>query len=487
MHGQGINSDSLFSFKDLATVTVEDITGRRNVVMQAINQKLNDPKFINKKEEINTKKAKILADEKKMESNYKEEKRKQKLNKSKGQYFWTKVNKKFLAALATTDTSIAGCYAPNGDHAEKIVEDGLKANTAILSLYEEKRSKDKESPEIGNEIENIEVIFTDQGMFCYKIYTNGHQKDTSLVWLQLFKELLAQQVVPAIILPFNFPSPRVFSLISHYITPTIYSSVITYRDDFFAEEFGDSYYDFKPEKIKQGDILLTSENYHLLDASNSPGNTTLLSSNGLEDFNKEKKTPQISTIRMKKDLGGAITQDVMRKLKKDHVFEPHKDTLNVFGRFIAQYVSEFVEKGEENPNVLAVGFDVDQWNRRKSKTSSKITNEEKLKLINRILAVINEQILSYYEGDVGDLYNLDKQIFFELKEQMEKFVAKKQEQHPLYMKAKQQLYNMNHFLRQRVEVLEINSAPVEFQNDVMRWIFRNEDRVWRDRGGRPGA
>lgn len=78
---------------------------------------------------------------------------------------------------------ITGCYAPEGDHAEKLIENGLKANTGIISVYEAKRTtsvpaaavpkgqkggtqadKDKANdvPEIGGEIENIEVIFTDQ-------------------------------------------------------------------------------------------------------------------------------------------------------------------------------------------------------------------------------------------------------------------------------------------------------------------------------------
>lgn len=33
--------------------------------------------------------------------------------------------------------NIVGCYAPDGDHAEKVLENGLKANAAFISVFEE--------------------------------------------------------------------------------------------------------------------------------------------------------------------------------------------------------------------------------------------------------------------------------------------------------------------------------------------------------------
>jgi len=32
-----------------------------------------------------------------------------------------------------------GCYAPDGDHAEKVLENGLKANAAFISIFEESK------------------------------------------------------------------------------------------------------------------------------------------------------------------------------------------------------------------------------------------------------------------------------------------------------------------------------------------------------------
>ncbi len=45
---------------------------------------------------------------------------------------------------------------------------------------------------------------------------------------------------------------------------------------------------------------------------------------------------------------------------------------------------------------------------------------------------------------------------------------------------------LRRFLRGRVVARALDTTSLRFQRDVMKWIFRNEDRVWRERGGRPG-
>jgi len=81
-------------------------------------------------------------------------------------------------------------------------------------------------------------------MYVYKLYSNGHSYDTSLVWISLFRELILAQHVPAIILPRNFPNIRTFNLIREYVEPEIYSSDITFLDNFFGDGV-ESYYDHK--------------------------------------------------------------------------------------------------------------------------------------------------------------------------------------------------------------------------------------------------
>jgi len=50
----------------------------------------------------------------------------------------------------------------------------------------------------------------------------------------------------------------------------------------------------------------------------------------------------------------------------------------------------------------------------------------------------------------------------------------------------QKAYNeLKRILRSRLEIVHISELSDFEQETVMRWIFRNEDKVWRDRGGRP--
>lgn len=117
-------------------------------------------------------------------------------------------------------------------------------------------------------------------------------------------------------------------------------------------------------------------------------------------------------VRLRKDLSGAITQEVMRKLKADQFMDQYKDTLNVFGRCIAQYVLNdfsfiflhyhlllysytllcryvvaYLEQGTQNADVLSAGFDIDMWNRRKTKNAKRITPQEKETLVSHIVQV----------------------------------------------------------------------------------------------------
>jgi hypothetical protein len=52
------------------------------------------------------------------------------------------------------------------DHAEKPLENALKANVTFISLFEENKESSKG---MSSEIENVEVLFTDQGLYIYKV------------------------------------------------------------------------------------------------------------------------------------------------------------------------------------------------------------------------------------------------------------------------------------------------------------------------------
>ena len=114
------------------------------------------------------------------------------------------------------------------------------------------------------------MLYTDCGMFCFKLsalsasvfpsftdqrgrYSQPHNYDTSLAWALLFRMLVIQGLVPAVvrashcprqsdqpspsqILQRNFPNPRVFSLLRRYLEEVDSSSLISYKDDFFEME-----------------------------------------------------------------------------------------------------------------------------------------------------------------------------------------------------------------------------------------------------------
>ena len=50
----------------------------------------------------------------------------------------------FLSTASSCGSSIVGCYAPDGDHCEKPIENAFKINAGMVSLFEESKEKGKE-------------------------------------------------------------------------------------------------------------------------------------------------------------------------------------------------------------------------------------------------------------------------------------------------------------------------------------------------------
>jgi len=46
--------------------------------------------------------------------------------------------------------------------------------------------------------------------------------------------------------------------------------------------------------------------------------------------------------------------------------------------------------------------------------------------------------------------------------------------------------SLKEFLKKKAHMVQISDLSPYLQENVMRWIYRNEDKVWRNRGGRPG-
>ena len=60
-------------------------------------------------------------------------------------------------------------HAPHPLSTQKPVEIGLRADAVLLSCRDEAT---------GEELENVEGLMTDQGLYIYKTYTNGHALET---------------------------------------------------------------------------------------------------------------------------------------------------------------------------------------------------------------------------------------------------------------------------------------------------------------------
>ncbi len=115
--------------------------------------------------------------------------------------------------------------------------------------------------------------------------------------------------------------------------------------------------------------------------------------------------------------------DVMAILGKDPNFDAAM--INIFGKFVGQYITTCIwrelsvanatdiQTAKRNESILTLGFDLDQFNRRRNR-KDKLDEQEKQRLIKRILDIIHKQIDSYYEMNIIDLYRM-KTHFYELK------------------------------------------------------------------------
>jgi hypothetical protein len=117
-----------------------------------------------------------------------------------------------------------------------------------------------------------------------------------------------------------------------------------------------------------------------------------------------------------KDLPGSIMTEVLTLMSKDPAFD--NTMVNIFGKFIGQYVTTYIQTGQRNQSILILGFDLDQFNRRRNK-KNKLNEDAKLELINKILQMIHRRIDAYYTTDLEALFTSNKAHLYELKTHLE--------------------------------------------------------------------
>ena len=502
-------------------MTLQELEIRKNAVITAIRDAPNNScavscsrDYQSQEDDIRIKHLEQLRIQKHSETKDKETKR-----------FVMRIHNSFFHSLSlcSEEGLLSECYAPTGIHAEKPLENGLKANAKFVSVYEhtEKYSKGKNDVVVGDvvgkQLENAEIIYTDQGMYFYRIYPGGHSYNTSEIWAAFIKSLLDSDYVPAVILDPGFPNSRCFNFLAKNIEPEFYPTMLNFRDDFFSTEGINSYYDSRPEKIQIGALVITKEKVerlHLPQTSIlSPNNDSMFMRNSnallsgtaaiVPKIEEEKKK---SKEREKDFCGIIIAQSISNANEHEHL-KDNRSTLQAWARFLSQFISLYISKGKLELDILDNGFDlkiynsrVRKANKRKKKKKGPITKEltenDKVNMISGLVYCLSKAITPYYhlsEQELDELYSKNKLHFFEFRLHLENLLRNIKNKELSYIEIdktipisliKDKLSYMRNLLKNNCVITSIGSLTEPSQEHLIRWSFWNEDKVWRYRGGR---
>ncbi|KAL5493303.1 hypothetical protein EMCRGX_G014460 [Ephydatia muelleri] len=435
--GAMVKSSELFSEEQ----SLVELKGRRAIAVKAIDQKLGGARDGHHYE----RRLALLTKEDEIEADF-EEKAKAPITP---RTFSVRLNTSFFDCARCCGAHIVGCYAPNGEHCERPLEIGLRRDSAFACIYDE----------AGLEIENLEMLFMHEGVYTFKAYSNGHPYDTSQVWLSLFHALLTEpSLVPAIIVPKSYPNERTWEALRRYLSPEVTGSILTCRHDFSSE--WRSYYDLRPEKVRIGTDMILHPGF----------------------MAGTKPTLQRQRSRMTTDLAGMVFEAVFQELLQD-------DTMNQFrflGKLVSQYVSTYIQDGTRRVQIIEEGFDYERWKKRKQPLPpvllSKGDPPPKGEIVGHIVRHVDEGVMRWcVEVDLRQLcINSHKQLM-EMKAFLEKVTRGNTD---VVLKTK--LKSLRSILEECMHMVPVGSLPGALQEEVMHWVFRNEDRVWRHRGGRDG-
>ncbi|XP_064383534.1 uncharacterized protein LOC135332129 isoform X2 [Halichondria panicea] len=438
--GELVKSSELFNDQ----LSLAELKGRRAVAVRVIDQRLGQ----SKDGHFYERKVTLLSREDQIEGDFES----QSQVPVKPKTFTVTLNTSFFNCARCCGPQIIGCYAPNGEHCERPLEIGMRCDSGIASICDES----------GLEIENAEILFTHEGAYFFKAYSNGHPYDTSQVWTSLFMALLREEssascLVPAIIIPCGYPNTRTWEALRRVVSTEITGSVLTCRHDFSPE--WRTYYDHKPEIVRLGtDIFLT------------PG-FSLTSTEGRPSLQRQRS-------RLTKDLPGAMFEDVMQQLLEDEWLEQFR----FLGKVMSEYISVCIREGDRRVSILDRGFNYDRWARTGSKSKSSATVPSKEEIVRQLASFIDREMATWLEGkDLRELCGTNHKQLLELKHFLEK-----DGHFTMVTTIKEKLLLVRRLLGQCTVVMPIAALPDALQEEIIHWVFGNEDRVWRYRGGRDG-
>lgn len=439
--------------------------------------------------------------------------------------FIATLHRSFLGCARCCGNNISGCYAPDGLHAERPIEDGLKAQWGIISLYE---GGGAAAVNTRVEIENVEVLLTDQGCYVFKSYTNGHSYDTSMVWIVFFHTLLHSGILPAIIIPNNYPSRPTYATLAQHIQPQLVAAELTFKDPSLDGKierytpFYDTPSTFPPDTIRPGDLVLTRDNTEgILDKLNFLDRskmktfaTTSTAETGASSSPSSSSSPHKRKLR--RDLGGAITTEVLEALNKK--YPGHTKLVNAIGRPLAAFVADHIQckAACDTTDIRKViwndkGKRIAAKKKKKAKGASEsddaaaagvLDETAKNKILDDIVSLVHGKLRELYEMAPEDVLcgsNNDEdeegrrgregiQRFFEILGHLRGLTEMDAEmrcpQVPSLTDALTLLNAYEDAIRGKIKYQNIGELEGDVRHELMSWIYHNEQKEWISRGGR---
>lgn len=415
-----------------------ELKGRRAIVVKVIDKNAS----VNNQTRIMERKSALLVQEENIE---------QKIEKTsrlplKSCSYTAELNVSFFDCVDCCGPQIVGCYSPvSGEHCERPLEIGFRADSAFASIYNEG----------GVEMENCELFFTDQGVYVYKAYSSGHPYDTADVWLALFIELLeTKEFVPAIILPYHFPNRTTWEAFRRWVSPEITGTVLTCDFDFSSE--WRSYYDSRPECVGYGKDIILTKGFQNTERRRSFSYHRQLSLNTNKDFASMLFDFAMEAILERNDL------KIYRFL----------------GKHIALFLNDLVNTGTSHPDLISNNFDFDRWKKGQKWKVDKSKQDIVESLVNFILDNVSIFISTM---DFNVLFKTRLKQFLQLRSFLEKNLKSNSFSYTM-----RKLTETTKIIISHLQLVKIGDFEEAFQEELMHWIFDNEDRVWRYRGGSDG-
>ena len=173
--------------------------------------------------------------------------------------------------------------------------------------------------------------------------------------------------------------------------------------------------------------------------------------------------------------------------------------VDAFGKYIVLYIRKILDECECDTSILEIGFDINRYqqrNKKNRKQNQKIL--EKSEIINIVISEINTCLLSYYQFDqLEELFDFYQLQFFEVRKHLNLLKSlynnKKFNNNNVNLaffpsgdNVKLMLSEIQRILHKNIVLIPFSAFERDTQLQLIKWIYYNEDKVWRERGGRPG-